>query len=106
MILASGGALGGPLGALSGRFPGLLGLLGAILDRLGAVWACIEAILSRRDGLLDPQGAQGAKTVDFHTFSYVFGLQKRGGGTLVGGCGVAPVGGLGGRHNNVMQCNM
>ena len=93
MILASAGALGGPLGALSGRLGGFLGPLGAILDRLGAVLACIGAILSRLDGLLDPQEAQGAKIVDFHRFSYVFGLQK-GWAILVGGCGMAPGGGL------------
>ena len=64
MILASGGAIGGPLGALSGRLGSLLGLLWAIMDRLGTVFARLEAIWSRLEALLGPQEAQEAEIID------------------------------------------
>ena len=65
MILASGGALDGPLGALLDLLWGFLGPLGAILDRLGVVLARPEAILSRLEALLDPQEGPNAKIIDF-----------------------------------------
>ena len=46
MILASGGVIGVPLGALLGRLGSVLGPLGAILGRLGAIlglsWAALK----------------------------------------------------------------
>ena len=78
MVLASGGALGGPPKAVVGRLGCFFGPLGAILDRLGAVLACIEAILSRLHGPLDPQQAQEAQIIDFQCFFCVrVWVQKR-----------------------------
>ena len=69
MILFSGGAVVGALGALLGRHWGFLGPLGAILDRLGAVLARTEPILSRLGAVVAPQEAQEAQIIDFQ---YVF----------------------------------
>ena len=65
MILASGGAVVGALGALWGRPRGFLGPLGAILDCLGAVLARPEAILSRFGALVCPQEGPKGKIIDF-----------------------------------------
>ena len=87
MILASGGALGGPLGALLGRLGGFMSLQGAILGRLGAAFAGFEAILSHFEALLGPQEAKMPKSTIFHWFLYVFGPQK--GSTIFGSVDVA-----------------
>ena len=76
MILASGGAVVGDLGALLGRPRGFLGPLGAILGRLGAVLARAEPILSRLDALVGPQEGPKGKIIDFQSVFDAFEAQK------------------------------
>ena len=78
MILASGSALGGPLGALLGLLGGFLGPLGAILDSLGVVLARPEAVWSRLEALLGLQEGQRAQIIDFPYVLVRFGAPKGG----------------------------
>ena len=87
MILVSGGAVVGALGAFLGRPWGFLGPLGANLDRPGAVLARLEAILSRLDALMGPQEAQEAKIIDFTLV--LAGLGAPNGGRQIGSTDVA-----------------
>ena len=73
MVLASGGALGGPLGALLGRLGGLLGHLGPSWGHIGAVLGRLEAIRSRLDALLDVRRPKMPKLLIFHMFLQGFG---------------------------------
>ena len=77
MVLASRGAVGGLPKAVFGRLGCFFGPLGAILDRVGAVLACIEDILSRLHGPLDPQQAQEAQIIVFKCFVvHVYGSRR------------------------------
>eukprot|EP00959_Pyramimonas_sp_CCMP1952_P407939 8549074-Pyramimonas_sp.AAC.1 len=68
MFLASGGAVGCPIGALWGRLGGRLGPLEAIFGRLGAVLARAWTIVSRTEALLGPKRPMRSMLSMFHAF--------------------------------------
>ena len=72
-----------------GRLGAILGRIGTVLDRLGAILGHLEA-------LLDSPEAQEAEFVDFPYVLLGFWAPGAGSPPWVDGCGVAPVGGLGG----------